>query len=55
MLQRFPIPLAQVKVGSFSEKLLNGIFQIIFEAMNEVKEPETKYLLSLRKFSFQFF
>ena len=35
MLQRLPIPLAQVKAGNTSENLLNEIRQIIYSLYQE--------------------
>ena len=37
MLQRLPVPLAQVKAFNTSENLLNEIFQIIY-SLYQVKE-----------------
>ena len=41
MLQRFPIALAQVKVGNNSEHLLNEIRQIIY-SLYQAKEVTKK-------------
>ena len=43
MLQRLPIPLAQVKVGNISENLLNEIRQIIYSLYREKESTKTVY------------
>ena len=41
MLQRLPIPLAQVKASNMSENLLNKIRRIIY-SLHQTKEITTK-------------
>ena len=37
MLQRLPVPLAQVKAGNTFESLIKEIFQIIYSSYGEKK------------------
>ena len=40
MLQRLPIPLAQIKAGNNSESLLNEVRQIAYSLYQSKKLPE---------------
>ena len=48
MLQRLPIALAQVKVGNYSENLLNEIRQIVY-SLYQSKEITKKVYNNLMK------
>ena len=43
MIQRFPIALAQVKVGNNSENLLNEIRQIVYSLYQSKKKKKKVY------------
>ena len=45
MLQRLPIALAQMKVGNYSESLLNEIRQIVY-SLYQSKQITKKYTLT---------
>ena len=43
MLQRIPIPLAQMKAGNISESLLNEIWQIFYSLYQSKQIPKKVY------------